>query len=146
LASALKVISELQFALMKVFRIRPDIDRYQTIDSVSGFVKKHPPTRPYAKLLKDWEPIELPVDDPTKPRGGFLYFPLEYLVCSRSVAKAFEECVREDVQALPVSLKGDDGSYELWNITNFVEAHGCAENKVYASAISFDPRSLGIRC
>jgi hypothetical protein len=59
---------------MKVFRVGAERKRYQMIGAVPGFVEKFPPTTAQARHLRSWEPMTMPVEDPTKLRGDFLFF------------------------------------------------------------------------
>jgi hypothetical protein len=106
----------------KVFRISGDRRRFQEIDSVPGFVDKHPPTHAGERLLENWEPLTCFVDKPGKQRGDFLFFPLEFLVCARSVTEAFAGCCKERLQVLPIKMDGEDAPYDLWNITTYIDA------------------------
>lgn len=107
---------------MKVFRINADRGRYQMIDSVPGFVESHPPTHAGAPLLQNWQRLRMTVHVPSKKRGDFLFFPLELLVTSSSLTASFTQCIRNDVQTLPVELEEAQEDYCLWNIVNFVDA------------------------
>lgn len=106
---------------MKVFEVLPDEGRFQMIGD-AGFAKKYPRTNAKNRLFANWETLSLPVDDPSKARGDFLFFPLEYLVCAAEVNDAYAECVCGDVQVLPVRIQDDPAPYVFWNIVNYVDA------------------------
>jgi len=107
---------------MKVYRIRPDRERYQMIGGVPGFVDRHPPTHAESPSLQEWHPWTLPIERASKRRGDFLFFPLEFIVCSTALTETLRDCLKGDVQILPVNLEGSEDAFCLWNISNFVEA------------------------
>jgi len=107
---------------MKVFRITADRKRYQMIGDAPGFVETHLPMRAEAPLLKNWQRLRMLVDRPWKKRGDFLFFPLEFLVTSSTLTASFMQCIRSDVQTLPIELEEAQEDYCLWNTVNFVDA------------------------
>jgi hypothetical protein len=107
---------------MKVFSLNFDHRRYQMIDAMPGLVDKHPPTHAGAPLLQDWEPLTATVDNPTKRRGDFLLCGLSYFVCKHEITQALSKSLQEDVQVLPVQMQAEAAAYDLWNISNFLDA------------------------
>ena len=107
---------------MKVFRIRPDPGRYQMVGSAPRFTEEHVPTHAGAPALQNWRRLQMAVHDPLKKRGEFLFFPLEFLVASPVTTETFMDCIRTDVQILPVGVDASDEDYCLWNIVNFTDA------------------------
>lgn len=107
---------------MKVFRIEGDRKRYQMIGGAEQFVEKYLPIPVASPRLEHWTPMVLSVDDDSKARGDFLFFPFEFLVTSSEVGSAFQPFIDNDVQLLPISLGGEQEEYCLWNTVNFVDA------------------------
>lgn len=106
---------------MKVFRIEGHRKRYQMIGGAEAFVEKYLPIPVTSPRLQHWTPMTLSVDDSSKTRGDFLFFPLEFFVTSMEVSSIFGPFIDNDVQRLPVSLEGEQDEFCLWNIVNFVD-------------------------
>lgn len=107
---------------MKVFSLEFDHRRYQMVDDMSGLAGKHPPTHAGAPRLEGWEPLTATVDNPSKRRGDFLLCGLSYFVCKHEMTQALSMSLQDDVQVLPVRMQGEATAYDLWNITNFLDA------------------------
>ena len=107
---------------MKVFGLVFDHQRYQMVGEMRGFLEKYQPTHAGSRLLEDWEPMTGVLDNPTKRRGDFLLYGLEYFVCKHELTERLAKCVRGDVQVLPVQLQGEAVPYDLWNITTYIDA------------------------
>jgi len=106
---------------MKVFEIQADEKRYQMIGSAPGFVEKYCNDATDFRLLQNWEPMTVFVDNPRKPRGDFMRL-LEYFVCPARTAQVFAQCIENDVELLPIRVDRDPEEHHLWNIVTYVDA------------------------
>ena len=109
---------------MKVFRLRADYGQYRT-GHAPGFVERHAPTTWECPSLENWTALDMRSDDFEKRKGDFLFFPLEFLICSSSITERLKDCTEGDLQVVPVCVDGES-DYDLWNITNFVD---CLDKK-----------------
>lgn len=107
---------------MKVFRVDVD-DRFPLLTPDGEFERRYGYAHdPHIKFRDGWEPLCLRREKKTPKEGDFWEFSGYAVVARRQISEAMRECLQEDVEILPVIVTDRAGEFDLWHVTNIVDA------------------------
>jgi len=106
---------------MKVFKIRADVSKYQSIGLVDEDLWATDRLTFDCSAKNDWEPIKCYVQNPKLPRGNFLHLCPGLLVCDHQTLEGMEDIFEMAGEVLSFELESGDRLFGI-NVLECVNA------------------------